>query len=157
MAASKAPSWAARAPGPAGIRVLPCRRDQEIGDHAESATEGSSQTPRASRTGCISVPRGQRNEYGTSCRDVVMTVMTQRPVPPAAGDPELAAGEIDDFERGEVFEDPGRLRVCRAATVRGWGLSCQPDPRLLRHRGSAASALAKTSSLTVTCGSGHPA
>ena len=47
-----------------------------------------------------------------------MTVMTQRPVPPAPGDPELAAGEIDDFERGEVFEDPGRLSADQYPRVR---------------------------------------
>jgi hypothetical protein len=47
-----------------------------------------------------------------------MTVMIQRPVPPAAGDPELASREIDDFERGEVFEDPGRLSADQYPRVR---------------------------------------
>jgi hypothetical protein len=47
-----------------------------------------------------------------------MTVMTQQSVPSSSGDREPAVGEIDDFERGEVFEDPGRLSSDQYPRVR---------------------------------------
>jgi hypothetical protein len=52
-----------------------------------------------------------------------------------------------------------RLTGCRntaTASVLGWVYSVKPDPRLLRHRGSGASAMAKTKRPTVTSGPRRP-
>ena len=47
-----------------------------------------------------------------------MTVMTQRPAGPAAGDDEPTAEKIDEFERDELFEDPGRLSAGQYPRIR---------------------------------------
>ena len=51
--------------------------------------------------------------------------------------------------------ETGGLQVYRAAAVLQAGLACQPDPRLLRHRGSAVSGPGEDEPSTVTCGSSY--
>jgi len=104
-------------PLPRPTSGVPRARPGDEGHHAESVIARSSESPGASRTGRISVSCGQRNEYGTSCRDVVMTVMTQRPVSRAVGDCEPAAG-IDDSNAARFSRIP---EGCPPISIRVFG------------------------------------
>ena len=58
----------------------------------------------------------------------------------------------------EKVIEAGRLfRWTVTAIVLGWVYCVNPDPRLLRHRGSGASVMAKAKRLTVTSGPRLPA